>query len=211
MEPDKLVTVVDHGSDTIKAGIGNYPEKGPQLVRIFPLSCFLCASIVFSRPLPAPSQIIPSLVTPLDDGAALDVTEPDPEKMLHPFRHGMVQDWEMVESIYNYTLYEQARPRLDPPLRVLVSLSLCEQSQGRPSRHLTAPRPAPAARMEAGRRRLAFPLGAGPHAQGPRPSPLSLPLSVPLASPRSTPPLTLPSPSHPPPTPRRRTRSTSRR
>lgn len=85
-----------------------------------------------SRCLGASSQIIPSLVTPLDGGEAMDV-EADPEKMLHPFRHGMVQDWEMVESIYNYMLYEQARfcllcrcsaSRLLAPLTSTTALSL---------------------------------------------------------------------------------------
>lgn len=125
MEPDKIVTVIDHGSDTIKAGIGNYPERGPQLVCGENHSHSHSARQESSKQLNSIacvcSQIIPSLVTPLDDGASMDI-EADPEKMLHPFRHGMVQDWEMVESIYNYMLYEQAwearhlpRPRKHAP------------------------------------------------------------------------------------------------
>lgn len=111
MEADKNVVVVDHGSDTIKAGYANYPERGPQLVRLDPppLSSSVRQDaspgrLTLSR---IKMQILPSLVTAIDDGAALE-TAPDPDKMLRPIRHGIVQDWEMMESIYNYMLYEQA-------------------------------------------------------------------------------------------------------
>ena len=49
------------------------------------------------------SQIVQSAVT-----AAVGDDAMDDGALLRPIRRGVVEDWEMLESIYHYILYEQA-------------------------------------------------------------------------------------------------------